>query len=245
MNAPKQRRHYSRAPIIEALIDIQIAESAVMREEVESLALTFSEFPTRLPLHQLEMGFELSPDRPPNFSNEQSLLGYRLDRPGRVLQLKTRGVSYSHLPPYSDWSSFSSEANKYWDAYSAVFHPRSVDRIAVRMINRLPLPVGDIRLEKCLNFYPTLPDSLPSDAQSLSMQLQLPMPKIDPNALVILGLYSAPPAPGPNAIMLDIDFIIQRSIATEDVFSLLATLGDAKDDVFEACITDEIRKLIQ
>ncbi|WPO39595.1 TIGR04255 family protein [Tardiphaga sp. 42S5] len=246
MTAPRPRKHYDNAPVVEALIDIQVEDSAIMREEVEALADSLSAvFPTRLPLHQVQMGFEVAADREPEFLNEQMIVGYRLDRPGRVLQLKTNGFSYSHLPPYSDWLTFSSEAMGYWKAYQSALAPRWANRVAVRMINRLPLPSGDIRLAKCLNFYPTLPDSLPSDARSLFMQLQLPMPQVDPDALTILGLYSAPPAPGPNAIMLDIDFIVQRKISIDEVFGILERLGDCKDEIFEACITDEIRKLIQ
>jgi uncharacterized protein (TIGR04255 family) len=110
------------------------------------------------------------------------------------------------------------------------------------MINRVPLPAGDIRLDSCLNLYPTIPDSLPSDLQSLAMQLQLPMKHVDDAAVAILQLYSAPPSP--RSIMLDIDFVIQRPVPIDEVFMMLNILGDAKDDIFEACITDAVRELI-
>ncbi|AWL95740.1 TIGR04255 family protein [Bradyrhizobium ottawaense] len=246
MTVAKDRRHYSKAPVVEALIDIQIEQvPAVDLAAVERLTqAVLPEFPTRLPLHHLQMGFQVSPGGDAEFMKDQQTLGYRLDRPGRVLQFRTTGFSYSHLAPYSDWTTFSAEAQGYWDLYLDALAPTRANRCAVRMINRLPLPAGDIRLVNCLNFYPTLPDSLPTNAQSLFMQLQLPMKQVDPDAIAILGLYSAPPAPGPNAIMLDIDFVIQRSIPVGEAFQVLAILGDKKDEIFEACITDEIRKLI-
>jgi uncharacterized protein (TIGR04255 family) len=244
MSSSKARRHYKNAPITEAVIDIQVEnDRSVSIEDVESLADSVkSEFPTRLPLHQLQMGFQVNPSGEAEFSKEQQILGYRLDRPGRVLQLRTNGFTYSHLPPYSDWTSFSAEAEKFWLVYRRELSPSRATRVAVRMINRVPLPAGDIRLDSCLNLYPTIPDSLPSDLQSLAMQLQLPMKHVDDAAVAILQLYSAPPSP--RSIMLDIDFVIQRPVPIDEVFMMLNILGDAKDDIFEACITDAVRELI-
>jgi len=247
MSPSQARRHYKKAPITEAVIDIQIENgNSSDLKDVERLALRLKdEFSTRLPIHQLQMGFQVSAGADPEFLKDQQVLGFRLDRPGRVIQFRTTGFSYSHLPPYSDWPTFSAEAENYWSMYVAEFKPTRANRMAVRMINRLPIPSADIRLETCLNFYPTLPDSLPTDAQSLFMQLQLPMKHVDANAVAVLGLYSAPPVPNENAIMLDIDLIIQRSIPIgEDVFKTLNVIGEAKDDIFEACITDKIRELI-
>jgi uncharacterized protein (TIGR04255 family) len=198
MTAPQARRHYSRAPIVEALIDIQTDNATLgSLQDVGTLSESlYEDFPTRLPLHHLQMGFQFKPGGDPEFMKDQQTLGYRLDRPGRVLQFRTTGFTYSHLPPYSDWPTFSAEAEKYWLLYTHAIKPLLASRIAVRMINRLLVPSADIRLESWLNFYPMSPVSLPADALSVFMQLQLPMKHVDPDAVAIVGLYNAPPAPG-------------------------------------------------
>jgi len=246
MTAPKVRRHYSKAPIVEAIIDVQVGgEKTIPIEEVEGLADTLkAEFPTRLPLHRFQMGFEVAPQWQPSFSNQQENLGYRLDRAGRVLQLKTNGYTYSHLAPYSDWPTFSAEAENYWQLYRQALEPTQANRVAVRVINRVPLPAGDFPLDSCLNLYPSIPASLPPGIQSFAMQVQVPMKHIDDASIAILQLYGIPPAPNQDSIMLDIDFIIQKLIPIDNVFELLNVLGDAKDDIFESCITDAVRKLI-
>jgi uncharacterized protein (TIGR04255 family) len=63
MSPSKARRHYKKAPIAEAVIDIRVEnDRSVSIEDVESLADSVkSEFPTRLPLHQLQMGFQVNP----------------------------------------------------------------------------------------------------------------------------------------------------------------------------------------
>lgn len=245
MTAPKVRRHYSKAPIVEAIIDIQVGGDEVIRiEDVAVLADTLQgEFPARLPMHRFQMGLQVAPDGP-SFSNEQETLGYRLDRPGRVLQLKTNGYTYSHLAPYSDWPTFSGEAEKYWRLYWRDLRPKQAVRLAVRIINRVPLPSGDFSLDSCLNLYPSIPASLPRDIQSFAMQVQVPMRHVDDASIAILQLYGAPPTPNQASIMLDIDFIIQKVIPIEEVFENLNVLGDAKDEIFESCITDAVRELI-
>jgi uncharacterized protein (TIGR04255 family) len=245
MNSRPERRHYENAPVTEAVIDVQIEPLSNDLQGIDRLASSLkSQFPTRLPIRFLQMGFQVGSGTSDEFSNEQQNVGFRLDRPGRVLQVKTTGFTYSHLPPYSNWPAFSGEAQEYWSMYVAEVQPVRANRMAVRMINRLPLPKGSVRLDTCLNLYPTLPDSLPSDTQSLFMQLQIPMKHIDEGAVAVLGLYNAPVVPEQNAIMLDIDFFVQRSVPIDEVFNVLNRLGDTKDDIFEACITDAIRELI-
>lgn len=232
MTAPKVRQHYSRAPVVEAVIDIGIeSDKPIAVDKILSLSEDLkADFSTRLPLHQLQMGFEVSPNgEPPTFSNRQENLGFRLDRSDRILQLRTNGLSYSHMPPYSNWTKFSAEAEGYWELYKRVIKPARAVRLAVRMINRVPLPSGDFRLDSCLNLYPTIPASLPSDVQSLAMQLQIPMKHIDEASVAILQLYASPPASADfHSIMLDIDFIIQRPVSIADVVATLNKLGDAK-----------------
>jgi uncharacterized protein (TIGR04255 family) len=246
MTAPQIRRHYNKAPIVEAIIDIQVGGgNAISIDDVTSLADSLKgQFPTRLPLHHLQMGFAVAPGGRPEFSNQEETLGFRLDRTGRVLQLRTNGCTYSHLAPYSDWATFSSEAEGYWNLYRHALNPKQAVRVAVRIINRVPLPAGDFQLDSCLNLYPTIPASLPTEVQSFALQLQIPMKHIDDASIAILQVYGAPPVPNQHSIMLDIDFIIQKPISLDDVFKNLNKLGDAKDDIFEACITDAVRKLI-
>jgi len=76
------------------------------------------------------------------------------------------------------------------------------------------------------------------------MHLQQPVTRGVAGAITNVQIYSVGPSPSFNAIMLDIDFIIQRSTPIGEVFRTLNVLGDAKDDIFEACITDKIRELI-
>ncbi len=247
MAPPQQRRHYSKAPIVEAVIDIQVqlptdgSALASLTSVADSLA---PDFPNKLPIHEFHMGLVANTGGA-NFSNHQQSLGWRLDSSNRVVQLRLNGFSYSHLPPYSNWVQFSTEAEELWNSYVRQLRPEKVKRIAVRVINKVPITDQDaeLPLSEVLNIYPNIPDRLPSNLRSMFVQAQLRMPEIDPDALLVLGLYNAPDSPD---LMLDIDLFVQRIISVDDdVFAVLNKIGDAKDDVFEACITDLIRERIQ
>jgi uncharacterized protein (TIGR04255 family) len=246
------RRHYKNAPITEAVIDVQIDNVAGKTiEDVTRLADSLrSEFPVRMPVFQLQMGFQtdISGTAGPQFHNDQQNLGWRLNSKTqtRVLQIRTNGFTYSHLPPYSNWETFSAEAQGLWSQYVDEIAPQSAKRIAVRVINKLPVSARDGDFNTVLNLYPWLPDGLPQNVRGLSLQVQLPMEHIDENALLNLALFTGVVFPGDAGLILDIDLFIEKSVPVgSQIFEFINKLGLAKDDVFEACITDKIRERIQ
>jgi uncharacterized protein (TIGR04255 family) len=246
------RRHYKNAPITEAVIDIQIDNVAGKTiDDVTRLADSLkNHFPVRTPVFQLQMGFqaEVPGTTSPQFHNDTQNLGWRLNSKTQphVLQIRTNGFTYSHLPPYSNWETFSAEAEDLWSQYVDEIAPQTAKRLAVRVINKLPVSATDGEMNSILNLYPWLPDGLPQDLRGLSMQLQVPMKHVDENALLNLALFTGLAFPGDAGLILDIDLFIEKSVPVgSQVFEIMNKLGLAKDDVFEACITDKIRERIQ
>lgn len=245
------RRHYKNAPIIEAVIDIQIeaVRGATLDDVTELADQLKDEFPVRLPVFQLQMGFQATDSNAtPSFRNEKENLGWRLMAKSepRVLQLRTNGFTYSHLPPYSNWQTFSAEAQALWSRYVEKVGPQTAKRLAVRVINKLPILDSDGAMDEILDIFPSLPDGLPRDVRGLSLSVQLAMKEIDDHALLNLALYTSPVAPSETGLLLDIDIFVERQVPIDSqVFDILDRIGLAKDDVFEACIKDRIRERIQ
>jgi uncharacterized protein (TIGR04255 family) len=228
-------------------VRIEPAPASLPRLDKIALALK-GEFPVQLPLRQvqLELLGDFGSDRPTSVSDEKQTMGWRLTHKNkqRVVQLRTNGFTYSHLPPYSDWVTFSQEAESLWDTYAGAIGMTSSHRVGVRVINRLPDAVANAPLNDYLNLFPNIPESLPSDEGSFMMRLQLPMKHVDDAAQMLLGLYPGRGPTGDTKLMLDIDVFIDRPIPRVDTFALINRLGAVKDDVFEACITDKIRDII-
>lgn len=239
------RPHYPNAPIAEALIDIRLVyPDAVTLEQLTRAAdEMIAAFPDRKPLHLVEFGFDFA-ERQGSNTHEQA--GWRLEAKNKVLQLQRIGFTYSQLPPYGNWETFRSEARGYWDVFRQSLSQSGASRIAVRVINKIPTPQAEISLEEYISVYPVVPAELPATATSAFVQLQLALPDVLPNAQAILKVASGrADASGPHLI-LDIDLFAVGVVENDDeIWSTLERFGIEKDKIFEACITDKVRKAIK
>ena len=98
------------------------------------------------------------------------------------------------------------------------------------------------------DFLRTVPEVSPDLPQSLNgyfMQLQIPQEDIQ--AMVILNQAIIPPSnPDVTSILLDIDVSKESYLLLEDDFwEDLEILHTKLDLVFESCITDKVRELIE
>jgi uncharacterized protein (TIGR04255 family) len=246
------RPHYSRSPIAEAIIDVRTANpSAVDLDSLERAALQLAtEFPAQLPIYQYQMAFQADLKAPGEgqFSNNQELIGRRLTSKSldRVLQFQRVSFTYSHLPPYSDWKSFSEEAKRYWPTYREATRLESVSRVAVRVINHIPVPSGEVDIQAYLAVHAVVPESLPSVANAAFVQLQLSMPAIHPEARAIINVASGQTNDKGSHLVLDLDLFVERIVPSdEEMWAIIDTLGLHKDKIFEACITDKVREAIR
>lgn len=233
---------YAKAPVVEAVIDIQVRLGAegdkCLTRLCEQLADTF---PQKNEMHLLEV--EMRPD---GTSVQRNALGWRLTnvKGDRILQLKRQGFTYSHMSPYTRWSVFSEEARSLWTDFVRSCSPELITRVAVRYINRLKLPRGPIKLEDYLAIYPTLP-SVYEPAQGLLLQIQGRHEAVDPlcNSIVtIASEQSSDPAFQP--MLLDIDVFVEKEFepVAEDCWRLLEGLRSRKNELFEAAITSKLRE---
>jgi uncharacterized protein (TIGR04255 family) len=65
----------------------------------------------------------------------------------KIVQARLDGFTFNKLRAYEDWNKFHSEARELWELYDKIIKPISVDRIALRYINRIeiPLPFDDFK----------------------------------------------------------------------------------------------------
>ena len=78
------------------------------------------------------------------------------------------------------------------------------------------------------------------------MQLNIPQPDID--AMLTLNQAQVAPAqPNTTALVLDIDLYREKNIPQDEeaIWELFANLRHRKNKIFEMCITDVARELIQ
>jgi uncharacterized protein (TIGR04255 family) len=221
-------RRYSRSPITEAIIDFQVE----LPEGVELAELERCQDPAypgkQAPTAALGPGFRFAS------GDEKQFYQVHLD-----------GFTLYRLAPYPGWEPFRDEARRLWAIYRQTVRPRKVTRIAVRYVNRLDLPLP-AELKDYLQTSPQVSPDLPQGVAGFYLQLTIPQQDIK-STLLLREALGAPAVQGVISVVLDIDLFRTDAIpADEDgLWAFLESLRGRKNEIFEACITDRTREVIQ
>lgn len=244
--------HYNRAPIIEAVIDLQVRFAAAPPQDAfaEVAKRLSATFPRVDPM--ASFGIQVGVGQwAPAPSASVSPAGLRLStaKNERVLLLQPRGMTYSHLPPYTEWRTFRQEAEEMWEAFVEVTAPQGVNRLALRYINRFSIPENIFELSEYFLLRPEIPDvGMSPHVSAFFMQCQLPQADLGNDVLAFVNFGSAGASPeSANYMLLDFDVVATRDVdvSHDTVFPILDQLRDRKNSLFEACITDKARELIR
>jgi len=244
----KSSTHYPKAPLTEAVIDIRVElPSEITLQELKKVQEGEEDhYPRReeslLVVGHMSMGSQVSA------SAQQTPNGYRFTSQDnrQIFQARTDGFTFNRLAPYETWESFRDEARRLWEIYRSIAKPKNINRLALRYINRLdlPLPLKDFK-----DYLRTTPEISPKMSQGLSgyfMQLQLPQPDLE--AMLVLNQTLIPP-PGPNlvSVVMDFDLFCKDNVPNDDqdIWKRFEILRTRKNEIFEACITNKTRRLIR
>ncbi len=243
-------RHYSKAPITEAIIDLKVAFPEGF--SVDALANIHAHISDRFPIQELMytgIGAVLfQPGSPVQIEANQQHNGFRFKSEDnrKLFQATLNGFTFNRLAPYESWEEFSGDARYLWDIYTNVCHPTHVTRVALRYINQIIIPVkglGD--LKDYLNTVPEVPSGLPRNIlSSFFMQLQIPQDDLD--CMLTINEALAPPTnPETITVLLDFDLFRQQTWQTDDadIWHFLQQLRERKNLVFNTSITDRTRRL--
>jgi len=251
----RAQKHYSRAPITEAIIDFRVAlaEGFVPDKFGDIHSQIKEDFPIMQPFHTkvgtVTFGHNSRLDSPikVDTSQEHSGFWFRSRDNLRIFQATTGGFTFNRLAPYTSWEEFSTEAKRLWEIYNDICKPICVTRAAIRYVNQINIPVNElIELKDFLNTGPEVSSTLPQAAlQTFFMQLQIPQQDLD--CLLIINEAMVPRTnPHQVTIILDFDLFREQIWASDDkdLWLFLDRLRHRKNEVFEASITDKTRELI-
>jgi uncharacterized protein (TIGR04255 family) len=242
------QKHYSKAPIIEAVIDLWCEFAS--EQSTESLErvreLLRAEYPIREDL--IELRAQIGPAA--GITSEQKTIGFRAltSQRTRVAGIGTERFTFSWLAPYDRWESLRDEAFRVWGLYSSITNPVRVTRVGVRFINRLDLPNPDgtgVELDQYLRTAPRIAADLPQHLESFFLRFQILIPGDPPANLRITEVGVTPLSPDVVSVLLDIDSFVQHLDVTSDAaWEIIEHLRHEKNSAFESSITDATRKLI-
>lgn len=242
---------YEHPPITEAVIEFRFAESISEADKSKISA----DFKSLYPHEQLlkKVGFEVNvTDRKedmPTAKLDQEL-GVRrssLDST-ELLLIWPLSFAISQLAPYQSWEVFFERFKRDWAIWKKAIGYKKINRIGVRYINRIDIPASTpvVEYEKYVNVYPHLPAIL-NPVSACAVQAQMPLSDIN----CTLTLNSTTIAPSVSPMIGYLSYVIDLDIAKEieppqndeAIFGLLNQIRLKKNEVFEACVSDDARRL--
>jgi uncharacterized protein (TIGR04255 family) len=239
--------HYPNAPITEAVLDIQ-ATSLVSVETLANVNEGEPDYPKSDKLNATSGAMMFGPDTNTFATATTQPLGYliRSSDGFHIYQARLNGFTFSRLLRYPHWSAFSSEGRRLWEKYRAVAQPSAITRVALRYVNRIdiPLPVKDFA--DYLRTVPQISPDLPQGLSAYFMQLVIPLADIQGGSVINQTIIE-PAKPEVVSLVLDIDVFRTVDIPQNDadLWDLFEQLRKKKNEVFEACITEEARRLFR
>jgi uncharacterized protein (TIGR04255 family) len=243
------RKHYSHAPIVEAIINIgcEVANTEWLGDESFRPALPDS-YVRQSPL------FSVTGKRSSDGSGwhtTEDILG-RLWRSGPeryVISWRRDGLGLSRLDPYENWERFSAWAKEQWQLYSETCRPTKISLLSVRYVNRITIPMETGGFTDLSWYLRTVPDISPDLALGFaSYTWQAEILDTVPGGSIRLTqlLFPRTEERAPISLILDFDIsrpFIEVDLTEEEMWQAFNVLRDAKNDAFEACITNRMRRL--
>ena len=245
------QRRYPKAPIIEAIISLNVEMPPGF--DVKQFRQIISGPETGYTEHGEERmaAFTASPLTGVS-AQEPVITGFRfISGDGKyVLGCRTSSFSLSRLAPYENWELFRDEARSLWAVFRDKFMPTKVTSLSVRYINRIEIPwkIGQqIDFKWYFRTFPEVSSDLDVGMDGFIMRLDIPLGEI--GARLILNQARLPPAspiPESLSVLLDSDIVTGLEVSDESaIWERCEILRQAKNNIFEACITNLTRELFE
>jgi uncharacterized protein (TIGR04255 family) len=247
MPEPSSNKHYPKAPIIEAVIDLRVELTSKVVDDLKKVHNGEEvAYPTIESMNVVTGQMQLGPQMIGSTSTEHRGFLFRSADGKLIHQARLDGFTISRLAPYPRWEDFRAEAFRLWNIYRSVAQPSNIVRVAVRYVNRIdiPLPVNDFG--DYLRTVPQVSPTLPQGLLGYFMQLVMPLEDFKSQAVIIETLIE-PTTPNIVSVVLDIDIFRTADLPSDEaaLWALIEQLRNAKNRVFEGCITDKARELFQ
>jgi uncharacterized protein (TIGR04255 family) len=240
---------YKNAPIQEAVFDIRVNKvSNVDVMHYESLRESvLSEYPKTEQKIQVsgKYRFEKSDFITEHGTPKKMGIIFTNNEGNKKVQFRKDGFTFNQLKPYSSWDNFSREAFKYWNIYKQEIKPDSINRIALRYINKIDLPLNDdLNFSNYFLNIPPLPSTFNQGYLSLFVRIKAQCSIGD----FIANVTSKFDKPEDNYLpfLIDIDVFSNRNFAIDkNLNEEFLKIRENKNEIFESIITDKTRDLFK
>ena len=188
-------------------------------------------------------------DSKPEILQKGGIAGYLFlspdPQPDRGFQSRLDGYTFSKFKPYEAWNPFQAEAKELWDIYTEIAEPVKVERIALRTVNslNLPLPFGDLR--EYILTGPEIAPNIPSALAQFFMQVSVPQPGGEIATITTAMQPVQEINPSFVTVIFDIDVFVNRILLPDStvIWEKCEDMRQIRNDIFFNSLTEKAKGL--
>jgi uncharacterized protein (TIGR04255 family) len=238
-------KRYPAAPIFDAVIELRFKKPLSAIEIASVVRALKPGYEKHEQTGEVEVMVRIEGERvEPSISDPRPVHIFSNADQNDFCRLERGKLHWSRMPPYDCWETLQARMTRDLTKLPKKLGFRPLERVGVRFQNRIdvPLEVGPVTYyEKYLSVNISLPALLdPHNSYMWTVVKSFEEKQL--GARVASGIVE-PVLPNTMAVSLDIDVfaLVDLPSTIDDLFSLLAKMRTLKNDIFEACITDEAR----
>jgi uncharacterized protein (TIGR04255 family) len=222
-------KHYQNPPLFEAVCEFKFQPAAKWNPAVPDLIYekVQAQFPRREPANG-SGGHEPAPGAKTKFRRADG---------SALLQVSPKLLAINQLQPYPAWPQFKQMILEAHALYSEIVRPARIVRLGLRYINRIEIPGTKIEIGRFLR-------GCPEGYHKLFLSTEFPFEAEQENLAMILA--HDPHREGDSSrFYLDLDYgaFPAAAITPEAMAPILERAHDRIEQIFEASLTDETRRL--
>ncbi len=232
--------YLKNAPIREALFDIhaKMPDDTTI-EKIEEFGQLIKDVYPGVSKQWLAK-VRIKPGSPPERDEESEQIGYGFISKDKkqVLQVRLNGFTFSRLRPYETWGKLRDESKRLWNLFVESLKPITIERVACRFINELPLEMP-IKLDEHITSPPSKIKGLPDLLEKFLTRVVIPNEELSAKTIITQS-FDGVDQEGKGVLILDIDVFKEGSFAVEsdDAWDILESFHDYKNQLFFGSVTE-------
>jgi uncharacterized protein (TIGR04255 family) len=240
-------RHLTNAPIVEAIVDFRVVTPpgfsvTGLRSVQPQLASDFPVMEEQF-LFQAAVSINAAPGAAITSSTTSApqLRGYVFKNGDgtSLAQFRHDGFTFNRLKPYTSWKEIRPQVVRLWHLYESVAQP-SVQRVALRYINHIPIPSTGLELKTILQTPISIPRRGPDLVSEAFSRVVVRDMRADLWAAIVTAIQ---PTLLANTANLVVDIDAYRNVAgmrptSGELDDLLDSLHNLKNSLFFGSITE-------
>lgn len=245
-----QRTIYPRPPIVEAVVEFNFAEAISQKLLLDALGEKLKgSYSSRKEQTRVDASITVNSELVATETRKSTPVIFLTSADGlRLVGCAVGALSVHVLAPYPGWESFFERVLEAVDALPSSVAEAKLARVAVRYIDRIVLPPGEVRLADYLEVLPKRPPLLPESLSAMHSVTQ----SLDANdgTSALLTVAAIPPNSKEGSTEVVYDLLLQRggdlgTLAESNWRQVVDVLHTRQRDIFEDSVSEKTKELFK